>query len=415
MAIANKFAPNNVSLRTVDGGVLSYDLASRETHTIDLDPKIHALDEAVPGAPILGLQSKIGGPKTVKQPIYFMLRKRQLPRFFNVDTGGYTATASTIPVAAADVGKVKDGYHIMNTITREVLAINGTPATSMPVEREVGSVAAAAGTAGDEILILGYRGAERDDKFLDFIRQPDVIFNYVGELQKVYGVSQYESASDHLAGHDPLSVLRMDKLQEQRLELEWGILFDQRSKRLRASDSKVVFTTGGIDSFLTENETDFSGSLTEAKLITAARGLRRHAAGLSMDRWVCASPLFMEKLTGIWTDASSNIRRNGDGGKDIGIDVETYKWAGLRFHFFQHPLLDDATSTNANSLKGHAFVLDLDDMSLTTMSGPQVGFFKWFMNVQTPGAREKQDQLVTNFGVKMTRPEHYARWFNVGT
>jgi hypothetical protein len=231
----------------------------------------------------------------------------------------------------------------------------------------------------------------------------------VAELQKVYGISQYEGAAAHANGMDPLAVLRMDKLQEMRLDLEWAVLLDQRSKRQRASDGKTVYTTGGIDSFLTENETDFSGTLTEAKILSAARSIRRHGP---LDRWVCASPRFMELFNALF------LVDNRLSGKvvprEIGVDILSYNAGGLRFHFFQHPLFDDASSTNANSLRGHAYVLDLDDMDLTTMKSDQMGFFKWFFKVQAPGARERQDQLIANFGVKMTRPEHYARWFNVG-
>lgn len=408
MSIYDKFDTNAVGLRTVSGGNLTYDLATRESHTVDLDPKIHSLDEAMPGAPILGLSNKIGSPKTVTQPIFFMQRKKQLPRFIDLN-GSYT-TGTTLTFAAADVQKLKVGYHIMNTLTREIMMVSAlASSTTVTVDRSVGTVASANSiSTDDEIIILGYRGAEADDKFLDFIRQPDVIFNYVAELQKVYGVSQYEKSAGHVSGQDPLAVLRMDKLQEMRLELEWAILFDQRRQRVRSTDSKVVYNTGGIDSFLTDHETDFSGSLTEAKLMSAARSIARHGPN---DRWACASPRFMEQLNNVYV---GDRRLNTPVPREVGIDIMSVKYSGLNFHFFQHPLFEDASSTHANSLRGHAFILDMDDMALVTMKSDMMGFFKWFMNVQTPGARERQDQLICNFGVKMTRPEHYARWFNVG-
>jgi hypothetical protein len=412
MAIYDKFPANSVALKTISSGSLTWDLATRESHTVELDPKIHALDPAVAGAPILGMMNKIGAPKTVNQPIYFMLRKRQLPRFFDL-TADWGASGTTLTAAAADISKQKAGYHILNTLTREIVRVTtaGATSTTSTIVRGVGTVAAAACVGStDECLLLYYRGAEKDVKFLDFIRQPDVIFNYVAELQKCYGISQYERDSGHTSGMDPLAVLRADKLQEQRLDAEFSIIFDQRAKFIN-EDNRVTYISGGVDSFLTENEKDYGGSITEAKVLSAARTIKRHGP---VDRWVMASPLFMEKFNQVF-NAAATPRQLQPVPTEIGLDITTYRTGGLRLHFFEHPLLDDATSTSSNTLKGHAFVLDLDDMDLVTMRGELMGFFKWFMRVQTPGNRERQDQLVTNLGVKMRRPEHYARWFNVGT
>lgn len=408
-SVSDLFPANAVGLRTADGAI-TYDLAMRDSHVFDVDPEFHALDEATIGARILGLLSKMGSPKVVKSPIYFMLRKKQLPRFINA-AATYTATATTITIAAADVSKFKKGYLLMNTITREILRVDDTPAASLPVERGVGEIVGTASTdAAAEHLILYYAGAADDVKFLDFIRLGDVIYNYVGELQKSYGVDQYELDSAHVSGHDPLAVLRMDKLEEQRLDLEWNLLFSQRSKTIRSDDGRVVWTPGAIDSFCTENETDFGGTITESKIITACRSIKRHGPA---DRWALASPQFMEKLNdALGTEAE---RLAGDNvPKLLGVDIQTYQMGGLRVHFTEQPLLDDAVEDHANSLASHCFILDLDDMDLKTMRGKLMGWFKWNMNIETPGARRKEDQLVTNWSLAMRRPEHHGRWFNGG-
>jgi hypothetical protein len=393
-------------MRTVQGD-LTYDLATTEQHTVELDPKVHTLDKVAQGSPLLAFLNRIGRPRIVRQPIYMMLRKRQFPRFFNL-AASYAAGDATITIAAADVEKLKLGYHILNTLTREILAVTGAPAATLPTaDRGVGTVAAAASVgAADEMLILGYRSAELDSKFQDRIRQPEVIFNFVAELQDVYGVSQFESASAHIAGANPLSVLRMDKLEEMRLRLEDGVIWDQRAKYQRANDSKWVYKSGGVDSFTNENETNFGGALDEASLLAACTVLSRHGP---RDRLVITSPQFMEKFNLVFV---GDRRLNQNVPRSAGIAISTYECGALRLSFVSHPLLQDAASTDPNSLNGIAWVLDMADLSMVTMSGPQVGFFRWFQNVQTPGDRVKQDQLIVNYGVKMTLPEHFARWYN---
>jgi len=406
---SGQFQPNAVTLRTTDG-TLTYDLAMRDSHTMEIDPEFHSLDEATVGARILGIMSKLGAPKVVRAPIYMMLRKKQFPRFVTA-ANSYAAGAATITISATDVGKFKSGYHLLNTLTREEMRVEGTPAAALPVKRGVGEVVDQASiSTDDELLILGYRSAAKDAKFLDFIRLGDVIYNYVGEIQTAYAVDQYELDSGHVAGHDPLAVLRADKLQETRLNLEWQILMGQRGKTIR-NDGLTVYAPGGIDNFCTENETDFAGTFGEDAFVAALRGIKRHGPS---DRWGFASPLFMQKLN--LALGKVNDRLAGDEVPTIlGLDISTYRYAGLRVHFVEQPLLDDASSTHANSLKGHCFLVDPDDMDLVTMRGRLMGFFKWNMNVETPGSRSKEDQLIVNWGLRMRRPEHYARMFNVGS
>jgi len=410
MSIFDKFPDQSVTLpRTIDGAV-SHDLMTTEFVDFEVDPTFHTLDEAIPGAPVLGLQSKIGAPRSVSTPVYFMIRKKQFDRFFDAN-GSYTASATALAMTQAVADKLKKNWHVMNTLTREIMRLSEVPDTSTNVEREVGSVAAAASvTSSDEFIILGYRGAEGDSIHSGFIRTPELIFNYVGELQDSYEVTQYADATNRRFGGKTIEELREDKLEEMRTLLEWGQLFDQRAKTQRSDDSKWVWTTGGIDSFLTENETNFQSSLTEEKLITACRSIKRHGP---RERWVLASPLFMEKVNLLYLGDRAVVRKNVL--TEVGIDVVTMSYGGLTLHFFEHPLFEDATSTEDNSLKGHAYVLDLDDIELVTMKGRKAGFFRWFMNVETPSSRNIVDQLICNFGIRMALAEHHARWYNVGS
>lgn len=234
-----------------------------------------------------------------------------------------------------------------------------------------------------------------------------MIYNFIGEIADGYEVTQYADATNRRYGGKTIQELREDKLEDNRQLVEYAILLDQRAKQQRASDNLWVWTTGGIDSFVTENETDFNGTLTEDKLITACRSIKRFGP---RERWVCASPLFMEKLNLLYV---GDRRLNQNVPTEVGIDILTVKYGGLTLHFFEHPMLDDASSTADNGLRGHAYVLDFNDIELVTMKGRKMGFFRWFLNVETPGKRAIVDQLIINFGVRMALAEHHARWFNI--
>ena len=412
MSIYDKFESQAVDIPRRYDGAVSHDLLQTEFIEFEVDPTFHTLDQAVPGAPTLGLLNKIGAPKQVKTPVYFMIRKKPFERFLTL--GGAYTTGTTVTIdSATNAARVKAGWYVMNTLTREMLRVVSISGADLTVEREVGSVAKANSiSTNDELIILGYRGAEGDGIAAGFIRTPSIIFNYVGELQDGYEVTQYADGTSRRVGGKTLDELRMDKLEDMRQNLEWALFFDQRAKSQRSSDDKWVWTTGGVDSFLTENETDFGGTMTEAKLITACRSIKRHDK--TRTRWVCASPEFMEQLQQmIAAGLSSYTRQASEQPTELGIDVVKVNYGGLKLYFFEHPLFDDAVSTHDNSLRGHAYVLDLTDLELVTMKTRKMGFFKWFMNVETPGSRNIVDQLICNFGVRMALPERHARWYNV--
>lgn len=406
----SQYPSNEVTIKTASGPV-SYDLGLQETRVVELDPMVHKIDPAMPGAPILGLMNRCGAPKTVRQPVYTILRERQFPRFINA-AGAWSVGDSTLTLSATDVGKIKRNYYILNTVTRVCYLVSGTPAANCPVTVAGEVPDTASDGAADELLILGYRGAEFDTRFVDFVRLPDVWFNYVGEYQTGYEITQYQQSSAHVAGHDPLARLRQQKLEELRLTVELGIMFDTREKAIRTDadgTKRVVWRTGGADSFITLNEADVSGGLTEAVLMTEFRKLRRHNASAkpSNERWALAAPQVMEKIDGLYV---GDRRLSQAVPNKAGMSISRIEYGGLAINFVEQPLYDDASSTHANSLKGTCWIFNLDDLGLTTLSGESVGFFKWFMNVQTPGTRGRADQLVANVGVKMALPETHGRW-----
>lgn len=412
MAVAASYPKNEVTIKTADGPV-TYDLALQESHTIELDLNVHKLDEAMPNTPTLTMLTRAGAPENVTQPIYAMMRKKQFPRFINL-AGAYTAGDANLNIAAADITKLKRGFYVLNTLTRVLHAITGTPAAGAVPQTVVGEVVDASGVgASDELLILGYYGSEYDTAFVDLVRLPDTIFNFVGEYQTGLEISQYEEAAGHQRGFDPIATLRADKVEELRLNVQWGIMFSQRDKFLRTdADSKkrIVWSTGGADSFMTLNETDLSAGTTESALNTAMRKIRRY--GASRRFGVCA-PQVTEKIDDLVVKASGGIagaqRNLPPIPEELGSNIKRLRYGGLVIDLVEWPLLGDAASTNANSLSRAMWVFDPSDFGLTTMTGPQMGFFKWFMNVQTPGTRGRKDQLIANVGVKMALPEVHAR------
>jgi hypothetical protein len=411
MAIATKFVTQEVGQPRTVAGTITWDLSAPVLKDLTVPAKIHRLDQATANAPILGFSSRVGAPKTVNQVIYFLIRTRRIRDYITL--GGSYTTGTSFTISAGDVNILKKGYHLLNVSTREIVRITAAvTSTTITVQRAWGSVASANSIgAVDTMMILGYRSAEGDSKFFDFARFPEVIFNYVGSLQDTYSITNYEDASKKIGGLTAQAKERLERLENMRMRYEKAALFDQRYKEPDPDSGKMVYTPNGLDAICTENEQDFSGTITEATLYTWAENLGRHGPSTRM---VMASPKFMRKVS---LAASGDRRLTTAVPGRFGMNIVEFQGGPVKLMFFQHPLFfdDPGTASSDNDLNGHAFAIDFNDFGSVTLRGRKNGFFRWFSNVETPGDRVFQEQLVVDYGFTYALAEHYGRGFNVGT
>lgn len=398
--------------RVIEGDI-TWDISTDISKNLSVPQKIHRLDRATAGAPILGFSTRLGGPRTVKNWVFYMLRTR---RFRDYISGTNTATAATtdkdFTFAAADVDLLLPGFRLVNLNSREMLEVESkTNSTTVQCTRAVGTVSVAAASSGDTYMILGYSGSEGDSKFFGLSKSPEAIFNHVGELQDTFSITQWEYAGAKLPGAEtPQAKERVDHLENMRINYEKRALFDQRSKAVRATDGKTVWTPNGLDSWCTENELDMTGDITEAKLLQWAEDLSRYSTSGSIT--IMCSPKFLRKAN---IALSGRMRNNSNVLKKAGLNVSSYDAGGLVMNFFRHPLFYDDPSTAADALNGHAYAVPFDDFKPVTIKSKMTGWFRWNMNVQTPGDRKIQDQLYTNYGFMMVEAERYGRAYNVGS
>lgn len=414
MATGTAYPTQETGRPTIVEGDINWDVSADVQKDLTVPQRIHRMDRATAGSPILGFSTRIGGPRTVKNWIFYMLRTRRF-RDYIAAGSTFTATATTFTFAAADIALLLPGFYIVNLDTKEMMEVVSKSGTTVTVNRGVGTVVGTANsTTTDTFMILGYTGSEGDSKFFGLSKTPEVIFNHVGELQDTFSITQWEDAGGKLPGAEtPQAKERIDHLENMRMNYEKRALFDQRGKRQRANlDNKTVWTPNGLDSFCTENETNFSGDITEAKLLNWADDLARFSKGNSIT--LMCSPKFARKLN---ISLSGRMRNNSPVLKKAGLDVSQYDAGGLLMNIFRHPLFYDDISPAAvtDALNGHAYAVPFDDFKPVTIKGRLTGWFKWRMNVETPGDRKIQDQLYCDYGFHMVESERYGRGFNVGT
>jgi len=395
--------------RTVEG-TITWDLPADVQKDCTVPQRIHTLDAAVAGAPILGFQSRIAGPRAVKNVVFYLLRTRRFRDYVQATTT-FTATTADIPIADADKELIQVGAHIINLNTREVMRVTGKASAGIVnVERHVGTIGGTANsTTTDTFMLLGYFGAEGDSKFFGLSKFPDVMFQYCGEIQDCYSITQWAVGGKMMPGAEtPQAKERREHLENTRMTLEKQAIMSQRAKGPRASDGKTVYAPQGLDGFCTENEKDFGGGMGQALLEEWGEDLGRYGPEA---RFAMCSPKFLRMVN---LTLLPQQRQDKEVLKRAGLRVITYESGGVTFHFWKHPLFYDDPSAATDALNGHCYVYPPDDLRFGTLNSSLTGWFKWRMNVETPGDRLKQDQLYVNWTLIMTHPELYGRGYNPG-
>lgn len=396
----------------VTDGTINWDLSTDVSKNLMVPQRIHRLDRAVSGAPILGIQTRLGGPKTVGNVVYYMLRTRRLRDYITTTTTSFNTTATTLAFAASDLDLLLPGFYIINLNTREIMmVVSKDSSTAITVERGVGSVAGTANdTTGDVFMILGYSGAEGDSKFFGLSQFPETIFNYTGELQDTYSLTQFVMDGAMMPGAEtPQAKERLEHMDNMRMVYEKRTIFDQKKKRQRSIDGKTVYTPDALDAIATENEKDFGGDMTEAGLQEWGEDLGRHGPPT---RLLFASPKWNRKLN---IALSGQQRQNTEVIRKGGLNIRSYDAGGTILNITKHPLFYDDPSTADDALNGYCYAIDPADFQPVTMRGQLTGWFRWQLNVHVGGFRGRQDQLYTNYGYQYAMVEHYGRSLNVGS
>lgn len=402
---ASTFPTQQTAQPRLVSGEISWDLSTDVSKNLVVPQKIARQDRATAGRPILGFQTRIGGPRTVPNWVFYILKTRRIKDYIvaTADAG----TGTTLTFAAGDLKLVLVGFYVINLNTREIMEVTAKPtSTTATVTRGVGSIGTTDTGATDTYMILGYIGAEGDTKFFGLSKFPEVMFNYCTELQDTFSITAWEMAGGKMPGSEtPQAKERMEHLENMYMSYEKLAIMSQRAKRQRGTDGKTMLLPNALDAICTENEKDFAGDVTEEKVLEWAEDFGRHGP---KRRALMCSPRF-KRLLGI--ALSGMQRQNTEVLRRAGLDITSYDANGMVLDIFTHPLFYDDPSTAADALNGTCYVTDFEDFKPVTIKSQYTGWFKWNMNVQNPGDRVVQDQLFCNPGFMYTFPEHYARGF----
>jgi hypothetical protein len=323
-----------------------------DTNTILVDEKIIDMDDVVgmldpQTSQFTTMLMKIAQKKARNQKVEW-LEDQLFPRLASVAAGGYTNVATTINVTAGQGQFFRSGSFVRNARTGEGF-----------VTRGIGAVAAAAGNAGDQLLIVGNASMQGAGLGTMKVAKRVMNYNYNTIQRDPYGFTNTLIATDLYTGGEP-DYERKKKLIEHKRALEYTTFWGARY--LDTSGQNPVGYSGGIVEFLSTNVHNVAGALSRSALDTFLQTDLQHG---SENKVFFVSPTAAVAMSGF-------LRDNW-----VRVDAKTRLWGAKvdalisGAYGFQIPVVVKRDwndfSTSSTQYGGWGFLIDMDYVKLRTL------------------------------------------------
>lgn len=333
---------------TATGMVDDTDILANERR-IDMDDVIPFLDPDV--SQFTTMLQRVKSQKAKATKVEWM-EDELFPRLTS-NTAGATNVATTMTVAVGEGQFLRSGDVVRVSRTGEAIRIvtmTGDTVTTMV--RGIGSTAAAAITAGDQLVIVGNASAQGAGLGTRKITKRVPQFNYEQIQRNPYGFTNSLIETDLYTQGEP-DHERSKKAIEHKRALENLLFFGARA--LDTSGTEPIGYSGGLVEFITTNVKNAAGALTSTLLDTYFRDFLAHG---SQNKVMFCSPVIAQYISGFLQNAwkPSSVSDRLWGAKVDGYISGVYGW--------EIPIVvkrdwnDFATSSTQYG--GWAFVVDMD-------------------------------------------------------
>jgi hypothetical protein len=318
--------------------------------------------------------------KETINPEFKFLEDELSPRFDAVNySTGYTDGATSVVV---DNGSYfRSGHVIRNTDTGEQMLVTGVSTNTLTVTRGWGTTAAAAIADNNTIMIVADASAEGATSATAKTTQEAVKTNYTQIFRTPFEVTGTADASEQYGGKD-IAYLQKKHGIEHKRDMERAFLFGEAKNDV--SGSKPIRATAGLNSFITTNRTDASGTLTEAEFETFCRTLFRYG---SSKKVLFASPLLVSAINSWALGKLQTVSSE----KTYGISVKEYLGGHGTLYIVKHNLLEQ-------DYAGYGMAVDTDNVRYRPLRGRDT---KLKMNIQANDSDTRKDEYLTEAGLEV--------------
>lgn len=364
----------------VNGPLLTTNVLSDQL-AIDLGDRISELE---PNWQVLTVFTRALNKARTVATKFHGLESRSKPRFDST-TNTANTTVQTIPVAHGSYFQQWD--LVLNTRTGEMFRVDNVSGNNLEVTRGL------QGTPGtgiamnnaDELMLVANAQPENDTSkpARNFI--PTKISNYTQIFREPFEMSDSLRASAFQVSPAEWPRQAREHAREHAIDIERAMLFGRKS--LTTPGSAETRTTGGLLSFITSNQTDAGGDLSEAEF---------NAFMLQTMRYGSASKLAMASGIGVSAlnkfPASKQQVRSDE--KTYGMSVSHYTSPFGSLNLVYHKLLE------GTKYGGYIIVADMDNVGYRYLANDELNRdTKLYPNIQPNDQDGRKDEYRTEAGL----------------
>lgn len=388
-------APSILVPQRASGGTTSYAITT-QSMIIEMDDTVHMLE---PNRAQLALLTSKISKKGVSNAKFEWSTDEHIPTLDAINMSG--GTWSTATVLTVDNG----GYYGTNSLvqvqrTGEVLRVTAVSnsGNTITVEREWGAVVSAAALLdNDSLTILG--GMAQEGATSENGRTTKKVFDYnLTEIKRSpFEFTNTELATD-LYGEADLSYQARKKAAEHSVEIENAILFGARGSTytIGGSDGAMIRSTGGINEFISTNDSDFGGIFNMVTFFNFCEDVFRYGS---------EKKLFLAARSVVTNISLEAIKYLEMVPKDdtFGIDIIRLLTPHGVLMVTKHNLLEGTTHGK------YGFVLDMDNLGYRFLKGRDT---KLKTNIQANDKDARKDEYITEFGLFRAHENTHGRITN---
>jgi hypothetical protein len=216
------------------------------------------------------------------------------------------------------------------------------------------------------------------------------IYNYTQIFKTPFGVTNTQNAGTFYGGSD-LSYQSKKKGIEHMVDMARAFYFGQKKEDVTGNHPRR--TTGGLLSFLTQNNYDSSGALTQDEFDTnVCEKIFLYGA---KEKLMLASARVLS-VVNTWALGKLQIEQ---GEKTFGLAVTKYVSPFGVLNLVHEPLFEGAT------YGGYAVILDVENIKYRPLKGRDT---KLETNIQANDVDGRIDQYITEAGLEVRLPKTHA-------
>lgn len=304
---------------------------------------------------------------------------------------GYANNITALVVDNADYFNVGDTVKVPRTGEVMLVTAVNSGTQTLTVVRGYGVTTAAALVDNDPLLIIGNANMEGSGTRIIKSTKEVPKFNYTQIFKTPFGVTNTQKSTKMYGGKD-LSYQQMKAGVQHKIDMARSFVFGERKEDTTGVDPQR--TTGGLLSFLTENNYDAGGQLTKSEFDNNISEVV-FKYGSKTKIMLCSARLI--SVINEWAFGKLQINQEA---KKFGLSIFEYITP-----FGKYMMMNDQRILEGAVYGGFGIVVDPENVKFRPLADRDT---KLETNIQANDADKRIDQYITEAGLEVRSPKTHA-------